>query len=341
MHRSFRYSRPATDTTRTLTSSWRVSTAQSRTQIRNCSHSCAASSPVGRQLVSLGLPDQRRRPEPRDRAELYYGLANTVSQAQSVPFDNFSADFFGLIGVAANTPWNEAVTSLQSAGDAMLYAIIFHGCGSFEVSWLRCENVGFAVFGVVDTLVFAAEVVVPVGVEVAAGDEGAEPEDGLGAFQPPSRARYVHSILDDVPARAFDDPGGDGPAFLQRPGVVQVVLLVVQVAGAFAGAGSLGGRVAVGGGAGTGPGRDLAGLAVQDLAGLVSDPFLGCRLSLVVEGPGGLPQVFEHVDEVDDDRDGDAAAGGPGGDGLDLRVVAVDQDEPFALVTGVAAICLA
>src|ERR1019366_2433578 len=100
------------------------------------------------------------------------------------------------------------------------------GCGSFEVSWLRCENVGFAVFGVVDTLVFAAEVVVPVGVEVAAGDEGAEPEDGLGAFQPPSRARYVHSILDDVPARAFDDPGGDGPAFLQRPGVVQVVLLV-------------------------------------------------------------------------------------------------------------------
>ncbi len=43
-----------------------------------------------------------------------------------MPFDNFSADFFGLIGVAANTPWNEAVTSLQSAGDAMLYAIIFH-----------------------------------------------------------------------------------------------------------------------------------------------------------------------------------------------------------------------
>src|ERR1039457_2979417 len=106
------------------------------------------------------------------------------------------------------------------------------GCGSFEVSWLRCENVGFAVFGVVDTLVFAAEVVVPVGVEVAAGDEGAEPEDGLGAFQPPSRARYVHSILDDVPARAFDDPGGDGPAFLQRPGVVpdlrQSVVVITQ-----------------------------------------------------------------------------------------------------------------
>jgi hypothetical protein len=47
------------------------------------------------------------------------------------------------------------------------------------------------------------------------------------------------------------------------------------------------------------------------------------------------------VDEVDDDRDGDAAARGLRGDGLDLRVVAVDQDDPFALVTGVAAFCLA
>src|SRR5260370_42602974 len=62
-------------------------------------------------------------------------------------------------------------------------------------------------------------------------------------------------------------------------GVVQVVVLVVQVAGAFAGAGALGGRVAVGGGAAADPGRDLAGVAVQDLAGLVSDPVLGGRLS--------------------------------------------------------------
>src|SRR6266508_68580 len=125
--------------------------------------------------------------------------------------------------------------------DAHAVMVNGDGCGSFEVSWLRCELGGFAVFVVVDTLVFAAEVVAPVGAEVAAGDEGAEPEDGLGAFQPPSCARYVHSVFDDVPARAFDDPGGDGPAFLQRSGVVQVVLLVVQVAGAFVGTGSLGG----------------------------------------------------------------------------------------------------
>jgi len=53
------------------------------------------------------------------------------------------------------------------------------------VSWLCCEDAGFAVFDVVDAFVLAAEVVAPVGVEVAAGDDGAELEDGLGAFQPP------------------------------------------------------------------------------------------------------------------------------------------------------------
>ena len=47
------------------------------------------------------------------------------------------------------------------------------------------------------------------------------------------------------------------------------------------------------------------------------------------------------MDEVDDDRDGDAPAGGLGGDGLDLGPVAVDQDGPFALAGGVAALGLA
>ena len=43
------------------------------------------------------------------------------------------------------------------------------------------------------------------------------------------------------------------------------------------------------------------------------------------------------MDEVDHDRHGDAAAGGLGGDGLDLGVVPVDQDDPFPLAAGVAA----
>jgi len=98
-----------------------------------------------------------------------------------------------------------------------------------------------------------------------------------------------------VPAGALDDAGGDGPAVGQRGGVAQVALLVLQVAGGLVGAGALGRGVAVAGGAAADPGRDLAGFAVQDLAGLVSDPFLGCRLALVEEGPGGLPQVFNSL----------------------------------------------
>src|SRR5881394_4556437 len=148
-----------------------------------------------------------------------------------------------------------------------------NGCGSFEVSWLRCEDESVAVAGVVDAFVLAAEVEAPVGVEVAAGDQGAEFQDGLGAFESPSCARYVHSVLYEPACRALDYPGGNGPASGQRGGVAEVVLLVVQVAGALVGTGALGRGVPVGGGTAADSGRDLSGLAVQDLACLVSDPF--------------------------------------------------------------------
>jgi hypothetical protein len=69
------------------------------------------------------------------------------------------------------------------------------GCGSFGVSWLRCEGEAVAVFRVVNAFVLAAEVKAPVGFEVSVGDDGAELEDGLGAFESPSCARYVHSVF--------------------------------------------------------------------------------------------------------------------------------------------------
>jgi hypothetical protein len=132
-------------------------------------------------------------------------------------------------------------------------------------------------------------------------------------------------------------PVAMGQPFLQRSRVVEVVLFVLQLAGAFVGAGALGPGVAVGGGAAADPGRDLAGFPVQDLAGLPGDPFLGGGLALVKEGPGGFPEEFEHVDEVDNDRDGDTADRGLRGDGLDLGAVAVDEDDPVALAAGITA----
>jgi hypothetical protein len=81
----------------------------------------------------------------------------------------------------------------EAPGEKMVGDITY-GCGSFEVSWLRCEDESVAVSGVVDAFVLAAEVEAPVGVEVAAGDQGAEFQDGLGASESPSCARYVHSF---------------------------------------------------------------------------------------------------------------------------------------------------
>ena len=59
-------------------------------------------------------------------AELYYGLANAITKSQAVPIDAFSGMFFSQIGVTTNTPVAAVVSSLQSAGDAMLNALIYH-----------------------------------------------------------------------------------------------------------------------------------------------------------------------------------------------------------------------
>src|SRR6266851_1687192 len=208
------------------------------------------------------------------------------------------------IGITMGARLDPVISAFLPA--AGILASYYVGCGSCEVSWLRCEDEVFAVYGSVDALMLLAQVEAPVVLEVAGCGDGAEFQDGLGAFEAPPRTRYVHSVLYDVPACALDDPGGDGPALAQRGGVVQVLLLVFQVAGGFVGAGTLGRGVAVGGGAAADPGRDLPSAAVQDLAGLCRDPFLGGGLAFLEEGPGGLPCVFKHVDEIDHDRHGDA-----------------------------------
>ena len=59
-------------------------------------------------------------------AELYYQLAKQVTTAGTVPLDNLSASFFSQIGVDAPATPAAAAAALQSAGDEMLQAIIFH-----------------------------------------------------------------------------------------------------------------------------------------------------------------------------------------------------------------------
>jgi hypothetical protein len=69
---------------------------------------------------------------------------------------------------------------------------------------------------------------------------------------------------------------------------------------------------------------------------VAAHPPLGGGVPLGVEGPGGLPQVFEHMDEVHENRDRGGARVRLGLDPVDLVVVAVDERDPGPSVGGVA-----
>ena len=59
-------------------------------------------------------------------AELYYRLAKQVTSAGTVPLDGLSAAFFSQIAVDASTAPAAAAAALQTAGDQMLQAVVFH-----------------------------------------------------------------------------------------------------------------------------------------------------------------------------------------------------------------------
>ena len=66
------------------------------------------------------------------------------------------------------------------------------------------------------------------------------------------------------------------------------------------------------------------------------DPLLGGGGAFPVEAPGGLPEGFEDVHEVDEDRHRHVAGGGFLADPVDLVVVAIDQGNPGSVPVGVA-----
>src|SRR5262249_52181574 len=171
------------------------------------------------------------------------------------------------------------------------------------------EGVAVLVAAEVVALVFLGDVPVPVGAGAAAGGDGAEPEHGLGSGQAPAGAGDAHPVLHEVAAGALDDAGGDGPAVGQGPRVVHEGLFGLQVGqGLAADPGVLPaglGRVLCG--QGLDAGDDVAGAAVQDVQGLGDHPVFYRGVAGRVEAPGGLPQVFQHVDEVDHDGQRDTA----------------------------------
>src|SRR5207302_10890022 len=79
------------------------------------------------------------------------------------------------------------------------------GCGSFGVRRSCGEFEAGLVAAEVVALVFLLDVPVPVGAGVAAGADGAQPDDGLGAGQAPAGAGDAHPVVHEVAAGAFDD----------------------------------------------------------------------------------------------------------------------------------------
>jgi hypothetical protein len=142
--------------------------------------------------------------------------------------------------------------------------------------------------------VLLGEVEVPVLVEVAVADDGAQGEDCLCSVEAPSGAADVEAV-GDVAAGALDDPGGDGPALREGLVVAEAAEPGGEVAGAGVGSGAPGRRlyrllaavVGVAAGGGVRPGRDREDGPAGPGAG--EEPAVGCgqaRRLRGVAGPG-------------------------------------------------------
>ena len=82
--------------------------------------------------------------------------------------------------------------------------------------------------------------------------------------------------------------------------------------------------------------RLTGGAAGQQREEAVLDPLLGFWAALRVEGICRPPQVFEHVDDIELERDVDAGCARATLHALDLIRLAIDEYYPAALPFGVA-----
>ncbi|MFJ9131253.1 hypothetical protein ACIRJS_44955 [Streptomyces sp. NPDC102340] len=145
-------------------------------------------------------------------------------------------------------------------------------------------------------------------------------EKGLGARDAPSAAGNVESVGDEVAGCAFDNAAGDGPASGEGPVIVDEGGVVGEVLTGFVGG--------------------LLAASAQDTCGLDGNPVLGSRIGGSVEAAGPGPKFLDHVDQVEGDVDGHAAALGLGLDQAELVAGAVDEDHPAPVVLRVTGLGL-
>jgi hypothetical protein len=158
--------------------------------------------------------------------------------------------------------------------------------------WSCCEiAVLLLVVAVVVAVFFLPEVEGEVVVQVAVPVQGAELEDGFGAVQAPPGSADLHPVLDQPFRCSLDQAAGDRPSGLQERGVVQAVLLMFQVGGAFVRAGAFGCAVPVCAGTAADAGPHVAVPAGQDLGGLFLHPGPAIGVTGLEEAGCGLPEI--------------------------------------------------
>src|SRR5208283_480283 len=176
----------------------------------------------------------------------------------------------------------------------------------------------------------------PVILEVSTGAQGAKFEDRFSAVQTPAGARDVHSVFDQVAAGTLDDTGGDGQTGGEVLFVVKVVPVFQQIVGAIVDCGAVTSLHRPQRRATAHARSHVAGVPTQDLQQALTDPALGGGGAFAVQGEAGIPQVFKHVDYIEDDGGLYAVVIGRLLDERQLCWIAVDQGDPALVPGGIA-----
>ena len=131
--------------------------------------------------------------------------------------------------------------------------------------------------------------------------DGAQSEQGFGAVDSPKHARQLTAILDEVATGAFDDARADGPAVAQVLGVVHVGLVAAEVIGNLKqGFGDLRGGIQSGGFLFEALDDEVRATG-EEVEGLGFDPLGAMRVGFAIEGGASLPEIFDGVDDVQDE----------------------------------------
>jgi hypothetical protein len=147
----------------------------------------------------------------------------------------------------------------------------------------------------------------PVGIEVLGRADGAELEHGLRSGEGPAGSGSVHAVFDDVPAGSLDDARCDGEPLAQRvlvaeqasPGAVREVIAGLVDRGV----GSSVERLVACFPPADGLGEVAAAATAEEREQAILDPLFGPAVAFAEESSRGIPNVFDDMNDVGEDRD--------------------------------------